>query len=105
MKSPLIERSPMAAYVIVQIAIRDAAEYERYKTLAAAAVAAHGGRYLARGGKTEPLEGSWQPSRLVVLEFPDANRAREWWASPEYSPAKSIRQACAGTEMLLVEGV
>lgn len=51
------------------------------------------------------MEGSWRPSRLVVLEFPDADRARAWWGSLEYSPAKEIRQACADTEMLLVEGV
>jgi uncharacterized protein (DUF1330 family) len=95
----------MPAYVIVQIAVRDAATYERYKTLAAKAVAAYGGRYIVRGGRSEPLEGSWQPPRLVVLEFPDAARAREWWASPEYTPAREIRQSCAATEMLLVEGV
>jgi uncharacterized protein (DUF1330 family) len=95
----------MPAYVIVQIAVRDAATYERYKTIAAETVAAYGGRYIVRGGRSEPLEGSWQPSRLVVLEFPDAARAREWWASAEYTPAKEIRQSCAATEMLLVEGV
>ena len=95
----------MPAFVIVQISIRDAATYERYKTLAAPAVADYGGRYIVRGGRSEPLEGSWQPPRLVVLEFPDAARAREWWASPEYTPAKEIRQSCAATEMLLVEGM
>jgi uncharacterized protein (DUF1330 family) len=93
------------AYVIVQITIHDAAAYERYKVAAAAAVAAYGGRYLVRGGRTELLEGSWEPSRLVVLEFPDAARAREWWSSTDYSPAREIRQASADTEMLLVEGV
>jgi uncharacterized protein (DUF1330 family) len=95
----------MPAYVIVQISVQDAATYERYKALAPPSIALHGGRYLVRGGRTEPLEGNWCPSRLVVLEFPDADRARAWWGSLEYSPAKEIRQACADTEMLLVEGV
>lgn len=95
----------MAAYVVVQVNVRDPAAYERYKALAAPAVAAHGGRYIVRGGRTEPLEGSWNPPRLVVLEFPDAERARSWWGSDEYGPAKAIRQQCAVTEMLLVEGV
>jgi uncharacterized protein (DUF1330 family) len=94
----------MAAYVVVQIGIHDPARYERYKTLAPPSIAAYGGRYLVRGGPSEVLEGEWQPARLVILEFPDPARARAWWSSPEYAPAKAIRQACARTEMLLIEG-
>ena len=94
----------MAAYVVVQVAIDDPKRYERYKTLAPPSIAAYGGRYVVRGGRSEPLEGSWQPPRLVILEFPDAESARAWWGSPEYAPAKALRQSCAQTEMLLVEG-
>ena len=94
----------MSAYVIVQIAIDDPAMYERYKTLAPPSLAVYGGRYVVRGGASEVLEGGWQPPRLVILEFPDADRARAWWSSPEYAPAKAIRQACARTEMLLIQG-
>jgi uncharacterized protein (DUF1330 family) len=94
----------MPAYVVVQIAVDDPAMYERYKQLAPASIAAHGGRYLVRGGQSEVLEGSWQPARLVVLEFPTAAGARAWWSSPEYAPAKAVRQQCAKAEMLLIEG-
>jgi uncharacterized protein (DUF1330 family) len=94
----------MPAYVVVQIAIDDPAMYERYKQLAPASIAAYGGRYLVRGGQSEVLEGAWQPARLVVLEFPTAAAARAWWSSPEYAPAKAVRQRCAQTEMLLIEG-
>ena len=95
----------MAAYVVVQIAIDDAARYEEYRRKAPPSIAAYGGRYIVRGGASEPLEGDWQPPRLVILEFPDAARARAWWASPEYAEAKAIRQSCARSEMLLIEGV
>lgn len=94
----------MPAYVVVQIAVDDPVRYERYKTLAPPSIVAYGGRYVVRGGPSELLEGEWKPPRLVILEFPDAARARAWWASPEYAPAKAIRQACARTEMLLIEG-
>jgi uncharacterized protein (DUF1330 family) len=94
----------MAAYVVVQIAIHDPATYERYKAMAPASIAAYGGRYIVRGGPSEVLEGSWQPPRLVVLEFPTVAQAQAWWASPEYAPAKAVRQGCASTEMLLIEG-
>jgi uncharacterized protein (DUF1330 family) len=95
----------MPAYVVVDIDIRDRDAYERYKQMAAPTVAAYGGRYLVRGGATQPLEGSWAPARLVILEFPTAEAGRAWWNSPEYQPAKALRQTCAGTDMLLVEGV
>jgi uncharacterized protein (DUF1330 family) len=95
----------MPAYVIVQITVHDTATYERYKELAPPSIAAYGGRYLVRGGPTQTLEGGWRPARFVVLEFPTADAARAWWASPEYAEAKALRQASAQTEMLLVEGV
>jgi uncharacterized protein (DUF1330 family) len=95
----------MPAYLVVQITVRDAAAYDRYRELVPPTIAAHGGRYLARGGRTETLEGTWRPTRLVIVEFPSAERAREWLASPEYAEAKAIRHASADTEMVLVEGV
>ena len=95
----------MPAYVVLDIEVTDAEAFARYKELGPPAVAAFGGRYLARGGTVDTLEGSWHPSRLVILEFPTVDAGRAWWASAEYGPAKALRQACARTEMLLVEGV
>lgn len=95
----------MPAYVILDIEVTDSEAFATYKELAPPTVAAYGGRYLARGGSVETLEGSWLPSRLVILEFPTVELGRAWWASVEYGPAKALRQACARTEMLLVEGV
>jgi uncharacterized protein (DUF1330 family) len=95
----------LAAYVIVEIHIDDPVRYEDYKKMAAPTVEAFGGRYIVRGGRTVALEGEWPPARLVVLEFPDAARAKEWWSSELYAPAKALRQTIARTRMLLVEGV
>ena len=95
----------MPAYVLVQISVHDPVMYETYKNLAAASVEAHGGRYLVRGGATETLEGSWSPSRLVILQFPSAQAARAWWSSAGYAEARRIRHASAEAELLLVEGL
>ncbi|QRK11072.1 DUF1330 domain-containing protein [Archangium violaceum] len=95
----------MPAYVLVDITVKDAETYERYKQLAPPTIAAYGGRYLVRGGATETLEGTWTPTRIALLEFPTVERAREWWNSPEYAPAKAMRQASTHTDMLLVEGL
>jgi uncharacterized protein (DUF1330 family) len=95
----------MAAYVIVDIEVHDPVEYEEYKKLAAPTVTAYGGRYLVRGGPVELLEGSWQPKRLVVLEFETAAQAKAWWSSQEYSVAKEIRHRTATTDMLLTDSL
>jgi uncharacterized protein (DUF1330 family) len=95
----------MPAYIVVQITVRDPATYDRYRELVSPTIAAFGGRYIARGGSTETLEGTWRPTRLVIVEFPSVERAREWWSSPEYAPAKALRQRSADTEMVLLEGL
>jgi uncharacterized protein (DUF1330 family) len=95
----------MPAFVIVEIEVRDPEVYEKYKSLVPASVEAYDGRFIARGGATESLEGDWAPERIVVLEFPSLERARQWWASPEYSDAKAIRMRAAQTRMIATEGV
>lgn len=95
----------MPAYVIVDIEVQNPTRYESYKELAGPAVAQHGGRYLARGGATTVLEGSWQPKRLVILEFPSVEKAKAWWDSTDYAEAKRIRQESAKTGMVMIEGV
>lgn len=94
----------MPAYIIVDITIHNKEAYEGYKKLTQASLDAYEGKFIVRGGKTETLEGAWNPERIVVLEFPTADKGRQWWASEEYAAAKKIRQANATTKMILVEG-
>jgi uncharacterized protein (DUF1330 family) len=95
----------MAAYVIANIQVTDPARYEEYKLQAQATIAAYGGRYLARGGKHEVLEGHWSPHRLVILEFESYERALEWYESQEYGPAKDLRRNISISELVVVEGL
>ena len=95
----------MPAYVVVEIEVLDAETYEDYKQLASRAIAAHGGRYLVRGGAVETLEGVWSPKRFVIVEFPSVEQAKAWWSSDEYAGAKALRQRSARTEMIVVEGL
>jgi uncharacterized protein (DUF1330 family) len=95
----------MKAYIIADVEVTDPATYEGYKKLTPAAVAAYGGKFVVRGGKVETVEGRWAPQRLVVLEFESMARAKEFWESEEYRPAREIRRKSAVTNMILVEGV
>ena len=94
----------MSAYVIVDVDIHNHTLYDEYKKLTPAAIKAYNGKFIVRGGKTETLEGDWKPGRVVVLEFPDMETAKKWWDSPEYNPAKVIRQRASTTRMILVDG-
>jgi uncharacterized protein (DUF1330 family) len=95
----------MPAYVIATIEVTDPAKYEAYKTAAQAAIAAHGGRYLVRGGASEVVEGAFPGSRFVVLEFPDLATARTFAASSDYAAAKAAREGAASMNMVIVEGL
>lgn len=94
----------MTAYVLADIDVQDHERYEEYRRQVAATVAAFGGRYLVRGGSVELLEGTWQPQRLVVLEFPTRERARAWWSSEAYTPLRALRHETAQRAIILVEG-
>jgi uncharacterized protein (DUF1330 family) len=95
----------MAAYVIANVDVHDQARYEEYRQHTPATIEQYGGRFLVRGGTHELLEGQWQPSRLVVIEFESVEAAKRWYDSEEYGRLKAIRQRAALSEVVLVQGV
>ena len=94
----------MAAYVIVETDVTDPEQYEQYKAASPAAIAAGGGRFLVRGGELAVLEGDWQPSRLVMLEFADLEAAKRWYASEVYQETKKLRADAARFRAVAVQG-
>ena len=95
----------MVAYVINDMEVTDPQLLDEYKKLSPATVLQYGGRFLARGGQTEVLEGGWSPKRLVILEFPSLAQAKAWANSAEYAPAKRVRQKAAKSNIVVVDGV
>ncbi len=94
----------MAAYLIANVDVKDAAAFEEYRKQVPATIAKHGGRYLVRGGRVERVEGTWNPKRIVVLEFPSIEQARRWYDSEEYRGPKALRMTCTVTDAVFVEG-
>jgi uncharacterized protein (DUF1330 family) len=95
----------MAAYFIADIDVHDPAGMREYLETVPGTLAKYGGRYVVRGGKFEVVEGNWQPTRVVMLEFPSMEQARNWYDCAEYSDMKAARLNSARTDMVLVEGV
>jgi len=95
----------MTAYLVADIEVTDPDAYAEYRRTVGASIAAFGGRFLARGGRTETLEGTWLPKRLVIVEFPSMERLQAWYASPEYAPALALRQRASVSSLVMTEGV
>ena len=95
----------MKAYILADVTINDPVRYEEYKKLTPPSLEKYEGKFIVRGGTTETLEGDWQPGRVVILEFPSIEKAKAWWSSDIYAPAKALRQATAVSRMIVVEGV
>ena len=94
----------MAAYLIADITVRDAEGFERYRQAVPPLIAAAGGRYIVRGGRTETLEGEFGLHRVVILEFPSMEAARGFYDSAAYAPLLALRLATTESRAVLVEG-
>ena len=95
----------MSAYVISDVEILDDDLIKEYRLLAQESIAKYGGRYLARGGRVEPVEGGWTPKAIVIVEFPDMARAKAWYQSPDYAEALKVRADALARRLIFVEGV
>jgi uncharacterized protein (DUF1330 family) len=95
----------MTVYLIGDVEVLDKVTYEEYRQRVPATIAAYGGRYIARGGATEVLEGSWSPKRCVLIEFPSMAQLKAWWDSPEYVPLRAIRQRSTRSNLIVTEGL
>ena len=95
----------MAAYLIVDLDVKDQAALESYRRAVPATIEKYGGRFLVRGGAFEVLEGDWTPKRVVVLEFPSMDALQRWYRSDEYKPLLAERQRHSKANLIAVEGV
>lgn len=95
----------MKAYVIIEVTAHDMERMDAYRKLVPASLIPFDGKFIVRGGVTEALEGDWNPKRIVVIEFPSLEKAKGWWLSDDYAPAKAMRQSAASTRMIMVEGI
>jgi uncharacterized protein (DUF1330 family) len=95
----------VAAYIVADIEITDPATYEVYKPLATVAIEKYGAKILARGGAIQVAEGEWSPKRCVILEFSSLDHLKQFYYSPEYNEARTVRQKASRSNLIFVEGI
>jgi len=93
----------MAAYVVNEIWVEDAATFQTYVVQVPATLAPFGGRYVVRSGATEVIDGE-PPGRIVILEFPDRAAALAWRSSRAYSAILPIRDASSTSRVYVADG-
>ena len=93
----------MSAYFIANLKIHDEDEYKRYLIYVGNTVEMYHGKYLAVDTNPEILEGKWDYSRLVLIEFPDREALKKWYYSPEYQNIIKMRFDSADSDIIIVE--
>jgi len=99
------KETPMSAYIVARVKVTDPEQYSRYTARTPECIAAFGGRFIVRGAAPVTLEGPEFRDRMVILEFPSLERAKAFYASPEYTGIKALREHAAIGEFVAVEGV
>ena len=94
----------MTAYAIGDVNITNPSKFEKYRGQAPATVKKYGGRYIVRGGPIVKMEGDWEPSRLVIIEFDTMTQLKKWYHSKEYSGPKQLRHESSNTNVVFMEG-
>lgn len=96
----------MAAYCLFDnLEVVDGPKLEEYKSRVAPVVQRYGGRYVVLGGRVDLMEGQWRPTFPVMIEFPDLDRAHEWYTSDEYRELKALRLSAVKSNAVFIEGL
>ena len=94
----------MKAYLVLDFAIHDLEGFRPYIANVPAFIARHGGRYIVQGAEPEPVEGTWSPERMVILEFPSRPHAEQFLADPDFRELARIRHRTTTSKLVLVDG-
>ena len=95
----------MTAYVIIRITVNDREKLKEYQQVAPAIIEKYNGKILVRGGEVAFLEGPEENRRIVMIEFPSLERAKEFYISEEYTRAIELRKGAADFESIAIEGL
>ena len=94
----------MKAYLVLDFTINDFAGFRKYIDEIPAFIAKHSGTYIVRGVEPTTIEGDWKPERMVILEFPEREKAEAFLGDPEIQNLFKVRHETTTSKLLLVDG-
>lgn len=95
----------MAAYLITNVRFTNAEKAQEYGRQVSSTIEKYGGRYLARGGQVDVVEGDWRSGYVAIVEFPSLEQAKRWYDSGEYRQIKPLRVENADSQIIFVDGL
>ena len=95
----------MSAYILARVSVRDWDQYREYMNVTPGVIEKFGGRFVVRGGEMVTLEGPEETRRVVLIEFPSLEKAKEFYNSKEYGEAKKLREGAATASLIALDGV
>jgi uncharacterized protein (DUF1330 family) len=95
----------MSAYAVLDIEVFDKEKFQGYQNIAPDIIKKYGGKIVVLGGESIIQEGEWSPKRIVIVEFPTYEIAKDWSNSEEYQKAIEIRKKGSKTNAIIVNGV
>lgn len=94
----------LAAYILVRVEISDPEQYKKYTQETPAVIAQYGGKFIVRGGPIENMEGPEERGRIVILEFPSMEDAKNFYYSEEYQRVRLLREGAAQVQLFAIDG-
>jgi len=95
----------MAAFLICDVTVKNVEKLQEYLRISEPTLKPFGGKFHAQAGKIENLEGVWNPKVIIIAEFPSMEKAKQWYASAEYSEALKVKPEALDRNMILTEGL
>jgi uncharacterized protein (DUF1330 family) len=94
----------MSAYILAHVDVKNWDAYREYMSHTPRVIAKFGGRFVARGGEMVTLEGPEETLRVVLVEFPTLDSARNFYNSPDYKAVKKLREGAGGAKLVAIDG-
>ena len=94
----------MKAYLVLDLSVNDFGGFKKYIAEIPAFIAKHSGKYIIQGVQPTIIEGDWKPERLVIIEFPEREKAEAFLGDPEIQNLFKVRHATTTSKLVLADG-
>ena len=94
----------MNAYLVLDLTVNDLGRFKKYIAEIPAFIAKHSGRYIVQGIQPTTIEGDWKPERLVIIEFPEREKAEAFLGDPEIQDLFMVRHETTTSKLVLADG-
>ena len=94
----------MKAYLVLDFSVNDFSGFRKYIAEIPAFIEKHSGRYIVRGVQPTTIEGDWKPEHMVILEFPEREKAEAFLRDPQIQDLFKVRHDTTTSKLVLVDG-